>query len=305
MEHKFTIAILGIGGVGGYIGGKLAKHYAQSNRIKIIFIARGETGKVIKKSGLKIIDNGVEEIVHPSLVSDDANEIGKLDLLICCTKTYSLGGSLEKLKGCIAPGTIILPLQNGVNAKDEISGIFPGAKVIQGCVYMVAKIMEPGVISRSGKIEKLYFGDSGVAASGLKEIEVIFKSAGIDATLSSDISAILWSKCLFISPVATLTSAMNMCIGAILADENLSVILTQLMKAVNEVAVARNIVLPADVVDNALAIARSLPYDTYSSMHTDVQKGGDTEINALTKYMVDEGHRLHIPVPEYTWAYEK
>jgi 2-dehydropantoate 2-reductase len=81
------IGILGLGGVGGYFGGLLAKAYAESDQFEIVFIARGETKKK-SNSGLTIITDENEITVFPNIVSDDPLTIGKLDYLICATKTY-------------------------------------------------------------------------------------------------------------------------------------------------------------------------------------------------------------------------
>jgi ketopantoate reductase len=97
------IGILGLGGVGGYFGGLLAKEYYKSNDIEVIFIARGETQKAIAQNGLKIVTDDSETIVHPKIVSNNPEEIGVLDFLICATKTYDIKESLLSLKQCIAP----------------------------------------------------------------------------------------------------------------------------------------------------------------------------------------------------------
>lgn len=49
------IAIIGVGGVGGYFGGKLAAHYAHEKDVDITFIARGKHLEEIQKNGLKVI----------------------------------------------------------------------------------------------------------------------------------------------------------------------------------------------------------------------------------------------------------
>ncbi len=64
------IGILGLGGVGGYFGGLLAKAYQKSDEVEIIFIARGETQKAIAENGLKIINDDTEMIVYPNLVRE-------------------------------------------------------------------------------------------------------------------------------------------------------------------------------------------------------------------------------------------
>jgi 2-dehydropantoate 2-reductase len=47
---KMKIGIVGIGGVGGYFGGKLAREYGNSGQHEIIFIVRGEHLSAIKKT---------------------------------------------------------------------------------------------------------------------------------------------------------------------------------------------------------------------------------------------------------------
>ena len=110
MMKQTRIGILGMGGVGGYFGGLLANAYSKSDDIEIIFIARGETQKVIAENGLKILSDDTEIMVFPDIVSDDAAIIGKLDYLICATKTYDIEDSLLAIKKSITKNTVILPL---------------------------------------------------------------------------------------------------------------------------------------------------------------------------------------------------
>ncbi|MBU2060242.1 MAG: 2-dehydropantoate 2-reductase, partial [Bacteroidetes bacterium] len=60
---KTRIGILGLGGVGGYFGGLLAKAYKDSETVEIVFIARGKTLEIVSKSGLKLITDEAETIV--------------------------------------------------------------------------------------------------------------------------------------------------------------------------------------------------------------------------------------------------
>lgn len=75
MEIK--IAFSGIGGVGGYYGGKLAHFYQQSENIKIYFISRGENLEIISRKGLKIQTLHEEIIVHPTLATHSPKDIGR------------------------------------------------------------------------------------------------------------------------------------------------------------------------------------------------------------------------------------
>ena len=134
MIAKFRIAILGLGAVGGYFGGKLAAHYSDSKEIEIIFIARGENENTIKSNGLKLITSQGEQIIHPAVVTSQPGLLGIIDLLLVCVKSYDLETSFEPLKPCINDQTIILPLLNGVDNSERIKKILPQADVWRGCV---------------------------------------------------------------------------------------------------------------------------------------------------------------------------
>jgi len=299
MKGKTRIGILGIGGVGGYFGGHLASKYFDSDNIEIIFITRPFTEKIIKEKGLKLITPVNESIIFPALVSSDPNEIGALDYLICCIKSYDLEESLTSLKECINSKTIILPLLNGVDAKERIEKIFPSTEIIDGCVYIVSRLIEPGVVKESGNIHQLYFGTDKVPMSKLKKLEKIFSDASIECYLSDNIEQTIWEKFLFISSIASLTSYLNLSIGEILINEDHKQTLKELISELKLIADHKNIHLPDDISDKTLAKMQKLAYETTSSMHSDFKKGGRTEYLSLTGYVVEQGRLMKIKTPAF------
>lgn len=304
MQKKFKIAVLGIGGVGGYFGGKLAGFYAGSNEVEIIFIARGANARAIKEVGLKIIAPEGVTTVHPDLVTDDPAAIGVADLLICCTKAFDVEAGLLKYKNCIAEKTLVLPLLNGVDSRERIIKILPGANVCQGCVYVVSRLTEPGVITKTGKLNSLYFGSSVIDKSILQKIEQVLKVDNINATLDDQIEKTMWEKFFFISPMATITSYIDKTIGAILADEKSRDLLLHLLSELKDVTEAKAIELPTGIIDLTLQKMESFPYEATSSMHDDFKHGNKTELDSLTGYVVMQGKQLRVPTPVYNNAYE-
>lgn len=292
------IAITGIGGVGGYFGGLLAKHYSGSD-IEIFFIARGENEKVVHEQGLKMQTSQGEFVVHPKLVTSDPAKIGAVDYLICCTKGYDLEEAVLHCKPCIRNETILLPLLNGVNAKEKIKKIYPDNEVWDGCVYLVSRLAEPGLIKETGNIRKLYFGSDEGDQDQLQSFEKIFCDAGIDATWSKNILETTWEKFLFISPIATVTSYLDKTIGEVFGDENGEKLLQQLLAEIKSVADAKGIVLPDDTMNKNIDKMRSLPAGTTSSMHSDFRKGGRTELGSLTGYVIQSAHTFGVSVPTY------
>ena len=126
------IAIAGIGGVGGYFGGLLAKHYQDSEEVQVYFIARGENEEAIREHGLKVETPSATFIAKPDLVTSNAAQIGEVDLLICCTKSYDLEQSITQLKPCMGTQTVILPLLNGIDSNERIKAIYPENEVWEG-----------------------------------------------------------------------------------------------------------------------------------------------------------------------------
>ena len=296
---KTTIGILGLGGVGDYFGGLLAKAYFESDAIEIVFIARGETQKAIAKNGLKITSDTNETIVFPNLVSNNPEEIGELHYLICATKTYDIEESLASIKKCISSKTIILPLYNGVDAKERIQKLFPENNVLQGCVYIVSMIESPGIIKKIGSYEKLFFGSKTATISKLKALQSIFENATIESYLVENIEETVWEKFIFISALASATSYLNQNIGGILNNPENKGLYLALLNEITAVALAKGLALPNTIVAKTIAKLEKSPQDNTSSMHRDLLAGNKTEVNSLTKYVVHEGLKYGIATPVY------
>ncbi|MFV8357484.1 ketopantoate reductase family protein [Flavobacterium sp. XS1P32] len=302
---KTRIGILGLGGVGGYFGGLLAKAYFESDAIEIVFIARGETQKAIAKNGLKIIAGTTEIVAFPSLVSNVPKEIGKLDYLICATKTYDIETSLESIKNCITPNTILLPLYNGVDATERIQKLFSENTVLQGCVYIVAMIESPGIIKKIGVYEKLFFGSKNTPVSKLNVLQSIFEKANIESYFVENIEETVWEKFIFISALASATSYLNVNIGGILNNPENKAIYSSLLNEITAVANAKGVALPDDIVAQSIIKLEKTPKDATSSMHRDLLAGRNTEVVSLTKYVVDQAVKFGVATPIYQMVLEK
>lgn len=301
---KTKIIIAGIGGVGGYFGGLLAKHFFDNKEVEISFVARGEHLEEIQKNGLKVIKGKNEFIAQPAIATNNPKEIGIADLVIICTKSYDLETVIEQLKPSIGRNTIILPLLNGVDSKEKITNIFPENIVLDGCVYIVSRLKQPGIIENSGNIQTLYFGIDHFTNEKLFFFENLFKEAQIEATLSQNISTIIWEKFIFLSPTATATSYYDKCIGEILSDKECLKTTTALIEEVKQVAKANNIKISDDITEKTLNKLKALPFETTSSMHTDFKnKKPNTELHSLTGYLLKEGLKHGIATPTYLKMY--
>ncbi len=297
---KTKILVAGIGAVGGYFGGLLAKQFQESKDVEICFLTRGENFKKIKTDGLKVIKGNNHFIAVPSKVSDNPIDIGIVQYILICTKSYDLIDIATQLKPCVGQETIFLPLLNGVDGSKKILKIFPNNIVLEGCVYVVSRLIDVGIVENKGNIEKLYFGLDKIKNEKLNLLENIFKASNIDATLSWDISKIIWEKFIFISSIATATSYFNDSIGLILSNKSKKEILISLINEVKAVAKIKQIKVSYNIRDEVLEKLALLPFETTSSMHSDFQnKQNKTELNSLTEYVVKEAENHNIATPTF------
>lgn len=293
------VGIIGIGGVGGYYGGMLAKFYANYDDVDLIFIARNKTRDAINKNGLKLKTVDGINIVYPALVSDDIEKIGELDFVICCVKGFDLEESLLSIKQSITTKTVILPLLNGVDLKARILSLFPQNDILDGCVYLVSRVIEPGVIEQIGSIHKLYFGSKIIDRNTLVKIERLFNKAAIECYLEDDIERIIWEKFIFVSSIASLTAYLDLSIGEILINETHSTTLKELLAEVSDIARQKEINIPINIVESTYQKMKGLPFETTSSMHYDFQKVNRTELGTLTEHVSKLGKELGAKTPVY------
>jgi len=299
-----NIVIAGIGGVGGYFGGLLAKQFHNSE-IRIFFMARGEHENAIRNAGLKLETTSGNFIVNPDGIFPEPGEAGIADLILFCTKSYDLEESANKCRSIVDRKTVLLPLLNGVDATERLEKIFPRNEVWKGCVYLVSRLAAPGLIRESGNIRKLFFGSDSGSESRLSSAENIFRHAGIDATWSKNIIETVWEKFLFISPMATLTSYLDKSISEVFSNAESYKLLEKLLKEIKAVSDSKKIILPESLTQENINKLKSLPADATTSMHSDFKKGGRTELESLTGYVIKEADQMGISVPTYNMMYER
>ncbi len=301
---KTKVLIAGIGGVGGYFGGLLAKNYQNNSYVEIYFLARGNHLAEINENGLKVLKGNLEFVAHPFLATDNVLDIGVVDYILVCCKGYDLDKLINGLQPCINSDTVILPLLNGVDAKNSIQSIYPNNLVLDGCAYIVARLKSPGIIENSGKVESLYFGIDDFSDDKMDKLESLLKDAGIDATHSTTISKVVWDKFIFISAIATATSYYNKTIGEILLDDSCAETVSTLLNEVIQLAQAKQIKIAEDTHQKTMSKYASLPFETTTSMHSDFRSGKTkTEIESLTGYVVREVEVFGIEVPMFEKCY--
>ena len=300
-NHPTVLKILfvGMGGVGGFYGGLLAKYFQESETVQVCFLARGTHLQAIQENGLKVHFKEETILCKPYKACSDATELGVVDYVVLCTKDYDLEATLQQLKPCVGKQTVLLPLLNGVKAFEEVQAAFPTNEVWKGCTYIVSRITAPGVVENKSGRQRLLFGlDSGVTTR-MKQFETLLQAARIKAQATDAITTEVWEKYILVSTSATVTTYFNASFGAAMTTYKETT--HQLLEEAVSLARAKGVALASDIVEVITDRLKAIPGDSTTSMHSDYLAAKKaTELNIMTGYFVEQAQSLGVDVPTYT-----
>ena len=270
------VAIIGLGGVGGYIAANFEK-----SGIDIIGFARGEHLKAIQKNGIKIVeDENCWDVDLDARALDDLDGFfeGSFDVVLFCVKSYDLVESYEHIKSHIDEKTILISFSNGVSNGDTLRGL-TNSTVLDGCVYILSHIENPGSIRKKGKVFAAVFGGENKATTVLTSL---FEKAELRFKTPDDIETAIWKKYIFIASFATLTSYYDKSIGYM--NEYKRDEAKELLTEISNVAKDKGIDVEAEI-EKALITASKVPYDSYTSMYLDFKNEKRVELESLSGYI--------------------
>ncbi|TYP77156.1 ketopantoate reductase family protein [Aquimarina intermedia] len=293
------IVIVGVGGVGGFFGGKLIQ-----SGCKVTLIARGVHKKAILAQGLHIKSVDGDFNVHPHLVTDDVSRVEPADLILLCTKSWQVKQAANQIKHLIKENTLVLPLQNGADNAEKVLEIIDKKHVIGGLCKIYSKIEAPGIINHFGFVPEIIFGAlHTISNDRLEEVSTLFDKAKIKNKIAKDIQVAIWQKFLFIATVSGLGGLTRATLGVLYEDKNLRDLLERTAQEICAVAQAKHINLPEDSVSAVMNIIKNQPYDATASTQRDIMEGRPSELENFNGFMVREGERLGVPTPVNSFIY--
>jgi len=267
------IAIVGSGGVGGYFGAKLAL-----GGNDVTFIARGEHLKTMKSKGLRIKGVSGDFHVHPVKATDNIKEVGVVDVVILGVKAWQVKEIAKELKPLLHLKTVVIPLQNGVVAAEELKMVLNSENVIGGLCRIMSKIESPGVINHFGMNPSIVFGElDNKKSERLLRIKEAFDESGIDSRIADDIQADLWKKFIAIC-VGGLLAVSRSTYGEIRELKETRQMMHDLMYEIYLLSRKAGITINPDFVEKSVGFIDTVPYDSTSSLTRDVWEGKPSEI---------------------------
>jgi 2-dehydropantoate 2-reductase len=294
------IAIIGVGGVGGYFGGRLAQSGEQ-----VFFIARGEHLHAIQDQGLRVDSIKGDFVVQPAQAFDDPGLIGTVDFVLVGVKAWQVLDAAEAIHPLMGSDTAVLPLQNGVDAPDQLSAVLGRGHVLGGLCQISAMIAGPGHIRHVGIQPYIAFGElDGRATERVERLKGAFERAsGVRVETPPDIQAAMWRKFLFISAISGVGAAARAPVGITRSLPGTRRLLERAIQEAYAVAQARQIRLPEEIVAQTLAFIDSLDPAVTASMQRDIAAGLPSELLTQNGAVVRMAAELGIPAPVHEFLY--
>jgi 2-dehydropantoate 2-reductase len=287
------IAIMGSGGVGGYLGGRLA-----ASGQDVTFIARGAHLDAIRERGLSIESTQGDVAIRPAQASGDPAAVGPVDLVIFAVKLYDTEAAAEACRPLVGDATGVVTFQNGIDSSDVLSRVLGRERVIGGVAQIASVVAEPGLIRHTGTMARFAFGElDGRSSARIETLAAALRAAGVEHVVSEVIERDIWAKMVFLSTFAGLTALVRLPIGPIRNDPDTRALYRDGLAEALAVARARGMALPEEFAAATLARTDQLPATMKSSMLEDLERGKRLELAWLSGAIVRMGVELGVPTP--------
>jgi 2-dehydropantoate 2-reductase len=288
------VVIVGAGGVGGLLGALLLRAGAE-----VAFVARGEQLRALKGLGLRVTSPLGAMNTGPLEAAEDPGRLAAADLVLVAVKAWQVRELAPLLRPLLREGTLVLPVQNGVEAADDLAAALGEGPVVGAVLHVLSRIEAPGQILHEGLPPRFTVGERKGAPKSdrLGKLIATLKRAGIEAKIAPDIAAVLWEKLLFVEPLGSVGAVARAPVGALRTIPETRALLAAAMHEIASVARAAGAGIAPDAAEQALARVEKLDPAATVSMARDIEDGRPSELLDQTGAVVRVGKRVGTPTP--------
>ena len=312
-----SVAVVGAGAIGGYLGGWLAAAGEE-----VTLIARGENLAAIQRDGLRVIgEDGVETHARGMRACERLRDAGPHDVVLLTVKAHQVAAVAPELRHLVRADSIIVTLQNGipwwyfqkhggpwegapVRAADPDGSItqhIDRDRIIGAVVYPAANLIAPGVV-QVVEGRRFSLGElDGTTTPRIQRLSETLGRAGFKAPVVSDIRSEIWLKLwgnLSFNPISALTHATLVELLQFTPTRELCV---AMMREAEAVAGKLGIQFRVGIARRIAGAEKVGAHKT--SMLQDVEGGKPLELEALTGAVVELGRLTGTPTPQTDAVY--
>jgi 2-dehydropantoate 2-reductase len=223
------------------------------------------------------------------------------DLVLFCVKSTDTEAAGAQLRPYLAPGALVLTLQNGVDNAGRLRGVLPPHQVAAAVVYVATEMAGPGHVKHHGRgelvIEPSTAGDA---------VARTLTAAGVPTQVSDNVRGALWMKLVINCAYNAVSAIAQRPYGENVRSEGIEDVMRDVVDECIAVARAEGVRLPDDVLATVLKLVESMPTQM-SSTAQDLARGKRTEIDHLNGLIVRRGAALGVATPanRVLWALVK
>jgi 2-dehydropantoate 2-reductase len=280
-----SYAILGPGGVGGFLAGALARAGAT-----VTVVARESSAAVLAREGLRVRSLRLGDFeARPVAVSVLS---GPVDALIVATKATGLDAALARVAD-LEP-RIVLPLLNGLDHLDVLRARF-GTRAVAGSIRIESTRARTGEIEQTSPFLRVDMASADpVMRAPMAELVEGLETAGVPARVLDSEAQAMWGKLVRLNALACTTGAWDLPLGPIRSDPERR---AELEACVAEaVAIAR---AEGAAVDPAATMAEldGAHPELRTSMQRDIAAGREPELDAIPGSVLRAAERHGLACP--------
>jgi 2-dehydropantoate 2-reductase len=295
------VTIVGIGALGCLFGARL------SNVADVTLVGRWpEQLAALQNHGLQLIEPDGRSRHYRLCATDNIRSAGLAGLVLILVKSPQTERAARQAAELLAPDGIALTLQNGLGNLETLAGIVGAQRAAAGVTTQGATVVEPGVVRHAGN-GPTQLGRLPGLVTPITAIADLFHEAGLEAVLVDQVDSLIWGKLAVSAAINPLTALLGVANGYLAEEAAARTVMLAAAREVAAVAEAEGISLPyLDAGERALAVATATATNR-SSMLQDVQRGAETEIDAINGAVVRLGqkHRVATPMNERLWLLMK
>ena len=293
-------AIIGAGGTGGCLG-----FFLQKAGKDVTLIARGKHLEAIRKNGLtiqKLWDESRETLPVKACTAEEYKEIP--DVILVCIKGYSMDETVPTIKKIAGKETVVIPILNIYGTGGRLQKKLPELTVTDGCIYVSANILEPGVILQHGKILRVVFGarKPEEETEKMRAVAEDMVTDELELILSENIRRDAMVKFSYVSPIGTAGLYCNAVAADFQREGEQREMFKALIREIVALSHAMGIEFAEDLVERNLKILAALSPEATTSMQRDVMEEKCSEMDGLVYEVVRMGEEYKVDMPQYKKA---
>jgi 2-dehydropantoate 2-reductase len=261
-------------------------------------LARGEHGEAILKKGLKLTGNPGGFVPPERIRPFDPAEI--YDCVVLTPKCQDLESAMKTVRASISKRSVILTIQNGIDAEEICARYAPPDRIAAGVAYVDAFIEAPGIVHLSSP-GKLGIGSwNGLPGEELQSLRLLLEKAGIPAKVPADIRQAKWNKLCWNSVFNPLCLITRSTVGDVRRDPELKNVGGRILSEIQAVGAREGVIIDPASVDRFFGADDKQGSGTLTSrtsMWSDFIRGRPTEVDFLNGAVVRLGLRHGVPTP--------